>query len=597
MASEAEIERLYQLFVTNGGGALSFSGTNLTPKQYSEALATSNLTPLEMAQLEARQRQYNKSVALNSIADEIDANNFTNPYAARGAYGSSLLNTLGASTGVTSTVNGIAGLTNELSGFSTGDKALIFAGVLAGSGVDLEQIIKIAGLSALGLAMYSSLTNHTNNQTANIPETMQNASNLASMNSQFGPAGGPRPPGETDCDSFNDLMGILSGAYDGTLDYIDRIIGDISSFINQSGIGSLLSNIISAIAGAGSIVADVISAIVGVGIQLLGGIIGVVAKVINAIADITSAIANEINNIANMAAELLRKALALVLGGAALDPCKRAVLMNTGSTEMKAAVTQLNQPLGTAAPGGVGTTVDPRANADEVTRNMKYARDEAKLNPGVPQSPFEESASNYTTKDESLHADATQSEIPVLRGNLETTTTSSSYTYIPTTPSPELARKVGESMEEFLRRSGVTSNQPTAEKETKTKRLAKSAEKMINDWRGKQLDYTRDSRALISSMNDALKERDFPSKKASLSNRLKVLVSLQTDNQKIITNLTNKYIDSFYYTGGSIILNEKRIDLHYLGRIYPAQTRTYNNAVTSLNAIQTEWKSIDIQLH
>ena len=592
MASEAEIERLYQLFVTNGGGALSFSGTNLTPKQYSEALATSNLTPLEMAQLEARQRQYNKSVALNSIADEIDANNFTNPYAARGAYGSSLLNTLGASTGATN----VGLLSSALSGFSTGDKALIFAGVLAGSGVDLEQIIKIAGLSALGLAMYSSLTNHTNNQTANIPETMQNASNLASMNSQFGPAGGPRPPGETDCDSFNDLMGILSGAYDGTLDYIDRIIGDISSFINQSGIGSLLSNIISAIAGAGSIVADVISAIVGVGIQLLGGIIGVVAKVINAIADITSAIANEINNIANMAAELLRKALALVLGGAALDPCKRAVLMNTGSTEMKAAVTQLNQPLGTAAPGGVGTTVDPRANADEVTRNMKFARDEAKLNPGVPQSPFEESASNYTTKDESLHADTTQSEIPVLRGNLETVTTSSSYTYIPTTPSPELARKVGESMEEFLRRSGVTSNQTTAEKGTRTKKLAKSAEKMINDWRGKQLDYTRDSRALISSMNDALKKRDFPTKKASLSNRLKVLVSLQTDNQKIITNLTNKYIDSFYYTGGSIILNENRIDLHYLGRIFPAQTRTYNNAVTSLNAIQTEWKSIDIQL-
>tara|TARA_R110000803_G_scaffold49208_10_gene102323 strand:+ start:4676 stop:6454 length:1779 start_codon:yes stop_codon:yes gene_type:complete len=592
MASEAEIERLYQLFVTNGGGALSFSGTNLTPKQYSEALATSNLTPLEMAQLEARQRQYNKSVALNSIADEIDANNFTNPYAARGAYGSSLLNTLGASTGVTN----VGLLSSALSGFSTGDKALIFAGVLAASGVDLEQIIKIAGLSALGLAMYSSLTNHTNNQTANIPETMQNASNLASMNSQFGPAGGPRPPGETDCDSFNDLMGILSGAYDGTLDYIDRIIGDISSFINQSGIGSLLSNIISAIAGAGSIVADVISAIVGVGIQLLGGIIGVVAKVINAIADITSAIANEINNIANMAAELLRKALALVLGGAALDPCKRAVLMNTGSTEMKAAVTQLNQPLGTAAPGGVGTTVDPRANADEVTRNMKHARDEAKLNPGVPQSPFEESASNYTTKDESLHADATQSEIPVLRGNLETTTTSSSYTYIPNTPSPELARKVGESMEEFLRRSGVTPIS-TTEKDVKAPRLAKSAEMMINDWREKQLNYTRDSRALISSMNDALKKRDFPTKKASLSNRLKVLVSLQTDNQKIITNLTNKYIDSFYYTGGSILLNENRIDLHYLGRIYPAQTRTYNNAVTSLNAIQTEWKSIDIQLH
>ena len=41
MASEAEIERLYQLFVTNGGGALSFSGANLTPKQYSDAVAIS----------------------------------------------------------------------------------------------------------------------------------------------------------------------------------------------------------------------------------------------------------------------------------------------------------------------------------------------------------------------------------------------------------------------------------------------------------------------------------------------------------------------------------------------------------------------------
>ena len=51
MASEAELERLYQLFVTNGGGAFTFSGANLTPKQYSDAVSTSNLTPLQMAQL------------------------------------------------------------------------------------------------------------------------------------------------------------------------------------------------------------------------------------------------------------------------------------------------------------------------------------------------------------------------------------------------------------------------------------------------------------------------------------------------------------------------------------------------------------------
>ena len=117
MASEAEIERLYQLFVANGGGSLTFDGTNLTPKLYSEAIAASNLTPLQMAQLEARQQQYNRQAALNSIANEIDANNFTNPYAARGAYGNSLFNTLGSSSGVTSPIHGVTGLNSAFSGF------------------------------------------------------------------------------------------------------------------------------------------------------------------------------------------------------------------------------------------------------------------------------------------------------------------------------------------------------------------------------------------------------------------------------------------------------------------------------------------------
>ena len=91
MASEAEIERLYQLFVANGGGNLTFSGTNLTPKQYSDIVNSSQLTPLEMAQLESKQHQFNRQSALNTIADEIDANNFNNPYSARGVFGLSLI--------------------------------------------------------------------------------------------------------------------------------------------------------------------------------------------------------------------------------------------------------------------------------------------------------------------------------------------------------------------------------------------------------------------------------------------------------------------------------------------------------------------------
>lgn len=381
MASEAEIERLYQLFVANGGGNLTFSGINLTPKQYSEARASSNLTALEMAQLEARQHQYNRQKALNSIADEIDANNFTNPYLARGSYGSALLSALGSSAGVTSTTNGVTGLNNAFSGFSDADKALIFAGVLSQTDIDLEKFLKILGLTALGLGMYNSLTNHTNTQTANIPQTMQDADALASMNEQFGEQGDP-------CSAFNQLMGILAGIFDGTLDFIDSAIGDISALLNDSGITSLIQSIIAAITGAGSVVADVINAIVGVGIKALGAIIGLVSKVINAIADVTTQIANEINALADMAAELLRKALALILGSAAIDPCKKKVLENTGSPAMKEAVEELNTPLGTRHPDSVGVTTDTRADEDEVKRMLQLARNEAELNPGVSQTPF-----------------------------------------------------------------------------------------------------------------------------------------------------------------------------------------------------------------
>ena len=93
MASEAEIERLYQLFVAKGGGAGTFDNANLTPKQYSDASSSSQLSALQLAQLESKQHQYNKQSALRTIADEIDANNFTNPYATRGAYSSGLFGT------------------------------------------------------------------------------------------------------------------------------------------------------------------------------------------------------------------------------------------------------------------------------------------------------------------------------------------------------------------------------------------------------------------------------------------------------------------------------------------------------------------------
>jgi len=547
MASEAEIERLYQLFVANGGGNLTFSDSNLTPKQYSEAINASQLTPLEMAQLESRQHQFNRQSALNTIADEIDANNFNNPYSAKGVFGTSLLNTLGAHQG---SIN--AGLIDGAfnGGFTGANRALVVAGVLSATGVDLEKIIKIAGLTALGTSMYTSLTDHTNNQTANIPKTMEDASSLSSMNEQFGEQGDP-------CSFFNQLMGILAGIYDGTLDFIEKAIGDIISFLNKTGITQLFLDIINAINGAVGGVAAAVAAItgllVGAVLEVMKALSPLIGKVINAINDITTAIASEINALANMAAELLKKALALLIGSFGSDECKKKVLENTGSPEMKDAIEKLNHPLGTAAPGGIGTSVDSRANAEDVLRAFNSAKENALIDDGVPQSPFTHHGQSYKPYDDSLHDTSTS--------DYWTTKVLSAQYY------------------------------------------SLSGQSAYTDWMSKQLSYTRDSGNVISQMQKALSTRDFTSKTA-LKTRLQDLIREQHTQGQNIATLRTRFKHEFTYTTRNPNWQDKIDDFHereiavaYQTRIKPAMTRIYNAAVTSLNNTKTEWNSIDSQLY
>ena len=590
MASEAEIERLYQLFVTNGGGALSFSGTNLTPKQYSDAVAISKLTPLEMAQLEARQHQYNRQKALGVISDEIGNNTFSNPYAARGVYGNSLLSGLNGSAGAIAA--GLIG--GGFSGFSDVNRALIVAGVLSQTGVDLEKIIKVAGLMALGGAMYSSLTNHTNGQTANLPKTLEDASSLSTMNEQFGEQGDP-------CGFFNQLMGILGGAFDGTLNFIETAIGDVMSLINKTGIPALLGDIFSALTGT---VAGAIAGVVGLVTGALGTILQtlspLVGKLINAMSDITSQIAGEISSLTDMAAELLKKSFALLIGSAGLDPCKRAVLDNTGSPVMKDAIAQLNQKLGTAAPGGIGTTVDTRTNALEVTKQLSQAQAEALLRAGVPQSPFTDAAREYSTWDSALHSAASTSSIRPKLTPSDLTATSTDAHGFNTSVMP--VRRDGESMSEFRKRIGETHSPTATELETNAIKsmqvYSRNGEYMKSEWQEKQKNYIRDSRALMTDMRNALTKSNFVSKTA-LKSRITQLIDIQSGNQETIKNLTSQYMEQFYYwTEGGIPskVQEAKIRLIYNARIKPAQTRAYNNAVTSLNSVKTEFNSIDSQI-
>mgnify|MGYP000601379997 CR=1 FL=1 len=547
MASEAEIERLYQLFVANGGGAGTFDNTNLTPKQYSDSVNASKLSPLELAQLESKQHQYNKQSALRSIADEIDANNFTNPYATRGAYSSSLFTGLGASLGVSK----IGDISSALSGLGTGDKALLFAGVMAASGVDLEQILKIGGLALLGTTMFSSLTNHTNNQTANIPQTMADASSLASMNSQFGEAGDP-------CSFFNQLMGLLGGLFDGTLDFIDGAVTGIHGFLKQTGLLDLLSSILSAITGAvggvAGIIAAIVGALVGVGVAIIKTLGPLVGKIINAIAAIVSQIATELAGFADMAAALLRKALALVLGSAALDPCQSAVLMNTGTIAMKDAVTLLKHPMGTGAPGGIGTTVDDKANPERVKKVMSDAQKKADLAQGVIQNPLTEGAKTYTTKDETLHSAL------VVDGVLPTIPTGSTY----------------KEMQVHAYQHWIT---------------------VKNEWDYNQRDYMYKAKAHEKIMATAYKTRDF-SNKSALKTRLGVLVQENWVHQDNVSALLENISLSFFYfvPGGKKDESiEASIKTRYDTYLKPAMTRIYNDALAFQKSSKIEWDSIDSQ--
>ena len=397
MASEAELERLYQEFVLRGGGAFTLSNVNTTPAQYYNTVSGNTLTPSQQAFLQSQQEQFNRQAALSTISSEIAGNNFSNPYTARADTSIGLIQSFANNP----TLTNVAALASAFGSFSATDKGLIFAGVLAATGVDLENLIKIGTIAGLGIAMFNSLKNHTAGQMSNLPQTLSDASSLAGMNAQFGEQ-------RDSCSFFNEILGILSGAFDGTMDFIDGVFNKLGSLLNQTGVSGVIDSITNAISGAGGVIGDIINAITNVIGSVsnaisgaLGEIGGLVGKVINAIADISNQIANEASKLLNLAAGLASKALALAMAAAALDPCQMAVILNTGSQDMKNAVNQLNTPLSQAP--DIPTQVDTRADADTVIKTMDQAKQEASQSSGVPQSPFTNTGKTHQPLDAYLH--------------------------------------------------------------------------------------------------------------------------------------------------------------------------------------------------
>ena len=399
MASESEYERLYQLWVQQNivnGGTVTLDGTN-TPAQYYDEASSLNLTPQQLAELQARQAHYNRTQALQTISSEIGANNFTNPYNTRSVASINKLNAFSSSQGVLNAI-ALSAILNGPDALALGGSAVVIAALSNALGVDFEKLLLTAGLAGIGIAMFNNLQTHTNSQTVNLPDTLENASQLAGMNAQFG-------EGPSSCSLFNELMGILAGAFDGAFDFIDAAMDKVSDMINQVAgvLGDIVAGITGAIAGGIDAMISAISGLIPQGIKDLFNEIGDIASgLIGAFSDIANQITSEIANALEMANQIAQKLAALAMAAAMLDPCKLAVLMNTGSPELKSAANAMTSPV-TNVIQEVQTELDPRANPEEVTRAIENAKAEAETAPGVPQSPFSEAAKIYTGLDAYLH--------------------------------------------------------------------------------------------------------------------------------------------------------------------------------------------------
>lgn len=572
MASEAELERLYQEFVLRGGGAFTLSNVNTTPSQYYNTVSGNTLNPSQQAFLQAQQEQFNRQSALSTISSEIAGNNFSNPYTARADSSIGLIQSFANNP----TLNNVAALASAFSSFSAADKGLIFAGVLAATGVDLENLIKIGTIAGLGIAMFNSLKNHTAGQMGNLPQTLSDASSLAGMNAQFGEQ-------KDSCSFFNEILGILSGAFDGTMDFIDKAFDKLGSFLNQSGLGGVIDQITNAISGAGGIIGDVINGITGVinsvsnviG-DILGEIGGLVGKVINAVADITNQIANEATKLLNLAAELASKALALAMAAAALDPCQMAVILNTGSQDMKNAVNQLNTPLSQAS--DIPTQVDTRADADTVIKTMDQAKQEASQSPGVPQSPFTNTGKTHQPLDAYLHNLFT--EITGIFGD----------TF------EAVKNAVGGTAITPLSKTGSTISSSNAPPTQTPTTISSDAWKLWQSTYSNQLlGLKRDIKSLKITITDAITNKTFSTE--GLKKQAVILADQLATNETLVNQeLKRANSQLVYKSEGNKFRIQTREDEKmalYNSTVSPSTDRLIKRVTKELSSTRVQWNSID----
>ena len=379
--SESEFERLYQEFVRKGGGSYTFDGSSQTPAEYYDLTSLTELSPDEVARLQAAQEQYNRQAALNTISSELALNTFTNPFSNITQSGRSAYNLLEVDPGVSL----IRSLNTAIIASSSQQEIIDY---FVASGID-PAFLSIANLPGVAYLMYDQVLNHTDSQVANLVQTMQDVTSLVNMSKQFGEL-------DNSCNAFNELMGLLSGSFDGIFGFLEGLVKPVIDFIRpfMAPLESILSLIQQGASGLISMIGNILDPILAPFKSAMNAVADLFSKATGFISDITNQIANEVAGLLGLASSLAQMAQALAIAASSFDVCQMAVLMRTGSATLTSALQQFSTPL-PSLPSAIPTMVDPRANPITVQNAISSARQNTLTAQGVPQSPVAAGAMLY----------------------------------------------------------------------------------------------------------------------------------------------------------------------------------------------------------
>lgn len=523
--SESEYERLYQEFVRRGGGQYTFDGTNKTPLEYYETIGSSGLTPEEEALLTAQQEQYNRQQALNTILDEIAANTFTNPFTLITDVGKNAYLQLATNP----TVQAIGLLTDAINGHPDKNAILQYF-VDNGYGTSW---LTLPNLSGIVNDMYDQLLSHTNDQVSDLPNRLDQVQQAVSMSQQFQEINLTQ---SQSCNLFNELMGLLSGAFDGMLDFIKDAVKPLLDLVSP--FLSKINEMIDAVSNfVGDIIAkldEILAPIKNAFAAAMKAVNDLIGKVTGFVNDIFGQIGNEVAGLLNMLNELLDRAKALALAASAFDICQLAVLMRTGSNNLTQAISNLTAPLPSPA-GIVPTEMDSRADPAAVSAQMADARRTASTAQGVPQSPLRQTVRPYDPI--SAYLLALKTEVSTALGSaVSTVMTASGF---PTTVNSP--RNIRDEMGSLGGNARSDVSQPVGKVAVKSRAFDRFTANYIN----RLLETKNDARLLRIQIREEFSRTDVNYSTAAVGQSrtyIETLITLENNVQQKMLTLTEQLV-------------------------------------------------------